>query len=562
MVKADLLYQLNLRLQEVKQNLCPFGGVSVLLFGDLMQLQPVRARWIFQQPKSEFFGHTFEAMNLWEMFTVIELTKNHRQGEDGNYAGLLNRVRFGSHTSQDIATLLTRIELNLPEDCLYVYGTNNLVNKRNQKMLARNPNISYTFKASHNHPSIPNYKPYLKNGNIGDTPFQDELILKKGCIVMIIYNIDTADSLTNGSMGKIEEFRTNSNGIIEHVLLSFEDPKIGKHTRNEKIHLLPNHLRHCVPIPRVTFSYAMGKGRRGKVCNVQVIQFPLKLSFAITAHKIQGQTVRKPNKMVADLKSVFTAGQAYVILSRVQSLEQLVLSSFSEKKITTDKYALEESVRMKFRSLNNTNPPYLRNLPGKLKIATLNIRSLRKHLPDLVADEILLHSDFICLTETHVCENNFSHLSIPGYKLYHAAHGKGKGVAIYCKQNPKNVFSYVSDLFQILALQYDSFDIVCIYRSTGHNETLQRIYDLLCDNLDLEKKSIISGDFNFQFNRDPDNIFVQLMKSHDYEQKVKCPTHIAGNILDHVYVKQTAPFEQFLHPVYYSDHDCLLSILN
>jgi hypothetical protein len=75
MVKADLLYQLNLRLQEIKQNKKIFGGISILLLGDLMQLQPVLAKWIFDRPASPNYSPTYDLINLWQQFQVIELTK-------------------------------------------------------------------------------------------------------------------------------------------------------------------------------------------------------------------------------------------------------------------------------------------------------------------------------------------------------------------------------------------------------------------------------------------------------------------------------------------------------
>jgi hypothetical protein len=105
MVKSDILYQINLRLQEIKMNEKIFGGVSVLLFGDLLQLKPVLANWIFEPPHNPQFQSSYELENLWEKIQVVELHKNHRQGRDGEYAALLNRVRVGQHTDEDMLLL-------------------------------------------------------------------------------------------------------------------------------------------------------------------------------------------------------------------------------------------------------------------------------------------------------------------------------------------------------------------------------------------------------------------------------------------------------------------------
>ena len=87
MIKSDMLYQLDLRLKEVKnQPELLFGGVSVFLFGDILQLRPVKARYIFEEPCSEKYHLAFLTRPLWQNFKVIFLTYNHRQGEDRGYA--------------------------------------------------------------------------------------------------------------------------------------------------------------------------------------------------------------------------------------------------------------------------------------------------------------------------------------------------------------------------------------------------------------------------------------------------------------------------------------------
>ena len=110
MVKSDMLYQLDLRLQEITEKVgTPFGGISVIAFGDMMQLKPCMGRYICQEPMNPEFKTTYALASRWEMFQAIVLEKNHRQGKDKNYADLLNRIRVGKHTNEDIATLRTRV---------------------------------------------------------------------------------------------------------------------------------------------------------------------------------------------------------------------------------------------------------------------------------------------------------------------------------------------------------------------------------------------------------------------------------------------------------------------
>ena len=93
MVKSDMLYQLDLKLQELKERVgVPFGGVAILDFGDMLQLRPVLGAFPFEKPQNPEFHATFQLHNRWEMFRVLNLEVNHRQGEDKLYAEMLNRI--------------------------------------------------------------------------------------------------------------------------------------------------------------------------------------------------------------------------------------------------------------------------------------------------------------------------------------------------------------------------------------------------------------------------------------------------------------------------------------
>ena len=99
----------------------------------------------------------------------------------------------------------------------------------------------------------------------------------------------------------------------------------------------------CTAIDRVIFQYSLGKKVSSVSNTAKVIQFPLRLCFAPTSYKFQGQTVQKPHQIVVDLRTVFTAAMAYVILSRVQEIAQLfILGSVPVKKIYADPDALNE----------------------------------------------------------------------------------------------------------------------------------------------------------------------------------------------------------------------------
>ncbi len=208
LVSCDLLYNLDLKLREIMVVNRPMGGLSVFFFGDLFQLKPVKGGYVFEKPKNREHAVAFELRNLWEMFTVVILEENHRQGEDKVYADLLNRVRVGLHTDEDIALLRTRVrkeddeELKQHSGDLHIYGTNKKVDAWNKAKLEETKGELFTIKAASNSRMIKNFKPTVDSaGNILNTPLQAVLKVKKGMEVMLTWNVDVADGLANGSRG-------------------------------------------------------------------------------------------------------------------------------------------------------------------------------------------------------------------------------------------------------------------------------------------------------------------------------------------------------------------------
>ena len=108
---------------------------------------------MFEKPSDKEHAMVFELRNLWQMFTVVILEKNHRQGEDKSYADLLNRVRVGQLTDEDIDVLKRRVrkeddeEIKKHSNELHIYGTNKKVNERNKSMLEEKKGRLYTIKA-------------------------------------------------------------------------------------------------------------------------------------------------------------------------------------------------------------------------------------------------------------------------------------------------------------------------------------------------------------------------------------------------------------------------------
>jgi len=130
LISNDLFRRMNLRLQDIRRDNRPFGGLHILLVGDLFQLEPVSYTWIYKNLQT---GHTPLATNLWqEYFTMYELTEIMRQKDDQEFAQLLNRLREGNQTADDLAQLRNKVirsdNPNYPFTAPHMFRTNAEVN--------------------------------------------------------------------------------------------------------------------------------------------------------------------------------------------------------------------------------------------------------------------------------------------------------------------------------------------------------------------------------------------------------------------------------------------------
>ena len=168
MVKADQLYQLDLRLREIKMEPNKlFGGVALFFFGDIMQLKPVKGKYIWCEPRSREYLHAFLVQSHWEQFTVVSLVKNHRQQKDADYADILNRIRVaekGDMTEEDLTALQESVRPEGHPDlrgALVIGSTHAVVNKHNDLCLKELKTPLVTIEAVNSHSNIPNYMPKI-----------------------------------------------------------------------------------------------------------------------------------------------------------------------------------------------------------------------------------------------------------------------------------------------------------------------------------------------------------------------------------------------------------------
>ena len=233
MLKSDDFYRIHLRLQEIKINKLPFGGISVVLLGNILQLPPVLGNYIFEPPSSKLMKYGDLFHSLWDMFTPVILTYNHRQEGEAAYADMLKRLARGIVTAEDVALLRTRVypenDPQIPFDTIYTFPTRVQVRQYNEKILSLLPGEYEVLSATNIMEEKRNFNPRPDevDGKVPNTPFIQDLYLKIGAKVIMKYNIDVFDGLANGAKGVVVDF-IRKDKEVTHVIIQFDHQKTGK----------------------------------------------------------------------------------------------------------------------------------------------------------------------------------------------------------------------------------------------------------------------------------------------------------------------------------------------
>lgn len=298
MVRADLMDHIDVELRRIRRNSKPFGGVQLLMIGDLQQLPPIahggEDELLRQYYKTLYF---FSSAALKSMkYSCIELKNVYRQ-TDRHFIDILNHARNCTLTSQDISDLNARYIPGFspkPEDGYIRLMTHNRqVDNVNETELEKLDSEPYTFVAA-------------VTGTFPEEsyPTADSLTLKKGAQVMFIKN-DPERRFINGTLGEVKSIDKNSIAVrlAESGMIIDVEPMEWQNIRYQ-----------FDEESKEISSKQIGRFK----------QYPLKAAWAITVHKSQGLTF---DKAIIDVHAAFSPGQAYVALSRCRTLDGLVLSS-------------------------------------------------------------------------------------------------------------------------------------------------------------------------------------------------------------------------------------------
>lgn len=302
MVRADLLDAIDAVLRRFRDHNLPFGGVQLLLIGDLAQLTPVVTPEDERLLKPYYDTPYFFGSKVLQQidYVTIQLEHVYRQ-QDESFIQILNEVRNGHPSAETMEKLNSRAILNsqfsIPNSQLAIRLTthNHLANYYNESELQKLPGRSYHYHAEISG-TFPDYS----------YPTAETLELKVGAQVMFVKNDPSGEHLYyNGRIGRVMEasekhltvYCEGDANAIEVEPLEWENTR---YTLNE--------------VTREIESEVQGTFK----------QLPLRLAWAITIHKSQGLTF---DHAIIDANQSFAPGQVYVALSRCRTLEGLVLAT-------------------------------------------------------------------------------------------------------------------------------------------------------------------------------------------------------------------------------------------
>jgi ATP-dependent DNA helicase PIF1 len=275
---------------------------KLIMVGDFHQLPPIRPR----DPRDRRAdpGDRIFTAEEWSIVTRLQLVQQHRQRGDVKFITALNSIRSGTLTEDTKEFLSHRLVDSLPEDCIHLHSTRNVVEQRNIQRLEALPGTvrTYDWRVG----VVDTKKKKADPKYLDDCRFVNRLELKVGARVVLLTN---AKEWVNGSTGSITQLN------------------------NDSIHVNLDRGGH-VFVPRAEMEILDENNKPV----FKVTQFPMMLAFSLTIHKAQGMTL---DRVGIDLNGHFEAGQTYVALSRCRYYDGLFLKGHLQSTALVDPEVVE-----------------------------------------------------------------------------------------------------------------------------------------------------------------------------------------------------------------------------
>ncbi|CAG2195294.1 unnamed protein product [Mytilus edulis] len=380
------------------------------------------------------------------------------------------------------------------------------------------------------------------------------LIVGQQARVMLIRNVDVACGLVNGAMGTVTEVLPPKQGLSmpQGVMVLFDNERICQN----KTSLGSGH--RAIMITKFEENLPKKAVR---------FQFPLRLAWACTIHKVQGLTT---DAAVVSLKNIFAPGMSYVALSRVTSMAGLTIKDFDEKNIYCNEQIYKALKQMPLYLTVKDKP-----IHQNMVIILHNIQGLIPHINDIRSNSDISSANFICLTETWLknetvpCLKGFNFLHKNRFSSYPSKKNvfkqlkrkKNGGVGIYIGHDQQCCLITLDSVNMeciVIFIKEINTNLVLIYRTETYPSSvfLDELYEVLFS-LPQENENtstIVLGDFNQDVLK-KDSSIEQFMAKQGFSQVVSHPTTDGDTLIDHVYLYGNLQISTEIIQTYYSYHN-------
>jgi len=326
MLRADIMDAIDFRMRRAKGNYRQsFGGAQLLMIGDLYQLPPIVKEEEWQTLQNYYRSmHFFEAQAFREeQMVCIELDRIFRQSDE-QFIAVLNHLRNNITTREDINLLnsyyRSEEEIDSKEGIITITTHNHIADGINRKELEALSGTSSFFDTE-------------VTGDFPDKlyPLPQQIELKAGAQVMFVRNDSSEDkAYVNGKLARVD--RIEDGEITVLMSGTGNEYVLRKETWENKKYIIDEESKDVLEEVAGTFE-----------------QYPVKLAWAVTVHKSQGLTFEKA---IIDVGQAFAPGQVYVALSRLQSLEGLILRT----RINTTSISIDPDVQAFSNAVEQQKP--------------------------------------------------------------------------------------------------------------------------------------------------------------------------------------------------------------